>query len=372
MSAVLLFCCLLTSPCDLCTGAHELLDGLLAYSERHFTRIDRLLRSTFLLDYTLAASRVLLPADVAAEEDVAAAGDSGAEDDLSDLDYLMEALPIRRQLQAAEDDLMLGTADEHDAADANGGDVGWVQGRGVDDVGGQLGNGELQGWGGNDDDDDLGWGKEEEEGVQEQQPAAADASQGDNDADVQNVNKPAGSKKKAAQQKDVSLLTPGRATQGTTKTQKSSKQLMKQRQAASHADDDGDVDDHVGQVNGAAGVASSSGRGKEQGVNLTADEQAYNKQHKQHNHKRQQSDVTNKRGVSVSQPLRSGQQEPVFETPEAHKTKHRKTQQDPHSQDRSSGKHQLTADSTPGKRGTNSKRSGQGNASAGKRRHSTA
>lgn len=45
------------------TGARELIDGLLAYSERHAARIDRLLRSSYLLDYTLAASGVLLPGE---------------------------------------------------------------------------------------------------------------------------------------------------------------------------------------------------------------------------------------------------------------------------------------------------------------------
>eukprot|EP00775_Hariotina_reticulata_P012078 gene12078-12218_t len=35
-------------------GSKELLEGLLAYSQRHAARLDRLLRATFLLDYTLA------------------------------------------------------------------------------------------------------------------------------------------------------------------------------------------------------------------------------------------------------------------------------------------------------------------------------
>lgn len=42
-------------------GISELLEGLLPYSQRHFTRIDRLVRSTFLLDYTLARMSVLDP-----------------------------------------------------------------------------------------------------------------------------------------------------------------------------------------------------------------------------------------------------------------------------------------------------------------------
>ncbi|MQM07751.1 hypothetical protein Taro_040595 [Colocasia esculenta] len=42
-------------------GIRELLEGLIPYSQRHFGRIDRLSRSTFLLDYTLAQMSVLEP-----------------------------------------------------------------------------------------------------------------------------------------------------------------------------------------------------------------------------------------------------------------------------------------------------------------------
>ncbi|KAG4166824.1 hypothetical protein ERO13_A13G156800v2 [Gossypium hirsutum] len=40
----------------------ELLEGLIPYSQRHFSRIDRLIRSTFLLDYTLLRMSVIEPA----------------------------------------------------------------------------------------------------------------------------------------------------------------------------------------------------------------------------------------------------------------------------------------------------------------------
>lgn len=36
----------------------EIMEGLASYSQRHFARIDRLARSAFLLDYTLAAMKV--------------------------------------------------------------------------------------------------------------------------------------------------------------------------------------------------------------------------------------------------------------------------------------------------------------------------
>ncbi|KAA3486582.1 transducin beta-like protein 3 [Gossypium australe] len=42
-------------------GISELLEGLIPYSQRHFSRIDRLIRSTFLLDYTLLRMSVIEP-----------------------------------------------------------------------------------------------------------------------------------------------------------------------------------------------------------------------------------------------------------------------------------------------------------------------
>lgn len=42
-------------------GIGELLEGLIPYSQRHFSRVDRLLRSTFLLDYTLTGMSVIEP-----------------------------------------------------------------------------------------------------------------------------------------------------------------------------------------------------------------------------------------------------------------------------------------------------------------------
>ena len=42
-------------------GIRQAVEGLLPYTERHLARIQRLVRSTFLLDYTLAAMVVLPP-----------------------------------------------------------------------------------------------------------------------------------------------------------------------------------------------------------------------------------------------------------------------------------------------------------------------
>lgn len=42
-------------------GIGELLEGLIPYSQRHFSRIDRFVRSSFLLDYTLGEMSVIDP-----------------------------------------------------------------------------------------------------------------------------------------------------------------------------------------------------------------------------------------------------------------------------------------------------------------------
>lgn len=42
-------------------GVGELLEGLIPYSQRHYSRIDRLERSTFLLDYTLNGMSIVEP-----------------------------------------------------------------------------------------------------------------------------------------------------------------------------------------------------------------------------------------------------------------------------------------------------------------------
>ncbi|XP_058000308.1 protein TORMOZ EMBRYO DEFECTIVE-like [Hevea brasiliensis] len=48
-------------------GIEEFLEGLIPYSQRHFSRIDRLVRSTFLVDYTLTGMSVIEPNIQAAE-----------------------------------------------------------------------------------------------------------------------------------------------------------------------------------------------------------------------------------------------------------------------------------------------------------------
>lgn len=42
-------------------GIGELLEALIPYSQRHFSRVDRFVRSTYLLDYTLTQMSVIEP-----------------------------------------------------------------------------------------------------------------------------------------------------------------------------------------------------------------------------------------------------------------------------------------------------------------------
>jgi len=51
----------------------DLMEGIVPYSKRHASRIDRLSRSIFLLDYTLARMNVLLPLDEPEHKDSALA-----------------------------------------------------------------------------------------------------------------------------------------------------------------------------------------------------------------------------------------------------------------------------------------------------------
>ncbi len=53
-------------------GMQDLVEALSSYTQRHFVRMDRLVRSSFLLDYTLASMNVLMPE---VEADAVAAND---------------------------------------------------------------------------------------------------------------------------------------------------------------------------------------------------------------------------------------------------------------------------------------------------------
>ncbi|KAK4790607.1 hypothetical protein SAY86_017911 [Trapa natans] len=67
-------------------GIRELLEGLIPYSQRHFSRVDRLVRSTYLLDYTLMGMSVI---DPEAHELLRKAGDK---DVSTGVDYNMNSI----------------------------------------------------------------------------------------------------------------------------------------------------------------------------------------------------------------------------------------------------------------------------------------
>ncbi|XP_076928886.1 protein TORMOZ EMBRYO DEFECTIVE-like [Bidens hawaiensis] len=78
-------------------GVGELLEGLIPYSQRHYSRIDRLERSTFLLDYTLNGMSVVEP-----EPELELEPETGVVDDPKDAS-LME-IEGQDQEPAGEDD----------------------------------------------------------------------------------------------------------------------------------------------------------------------------------------------------------------------------------------------------------------------------
>lgn len=63
-----LLCCTLIFLIQV-PGLRELIEGILPYTERHFSRIDRLFRSTFLLDYTLSSMSILNPLEAGEQID---------------------------------------------------------------------------------------------------------------------------------------------------------------------------------------------------------------------------------------------------------------------------------------------------------------
>jgi U3 small nucleolar RNA-associated protein 13 len=72
-------------------GISELLEGLIPYSQRHFSRVDRLVRSTFLLDYTLTRMSVLDP-DM--DADTTKADMNGSSVENSEITERESALPV--------------------------------------------------------------------------------------------------------------------------------------------------------------------------------------------------------------------------------------------------------------------------------------
>lgn len=66
-------------------GISDVLEGLIPYTQRHFSRIDRLVRSTFLLDYTLTGMSVIEPDTEAREVKAKSLVDSNVHQDANDV-----------------------------------------------------------------------------------------------------------------------------------------------------------------------------------------------------------------------------------------------------------------------------------------------
>ncbi|KAH9784085.1 WD REPEATS REGION domain-containing protein [Citrus sinensis] len=66
-------------------GISDVLEGLIPYTQRHFSRIDRLVRSTFLLDYTLTGMSVIEPDTEAREVKAESLVDSNVHQDANDV-----------------------------------------------------------------------------------------------------------------------------------------------------------------------------------------------------------------------------------------------------------------------------------------------
>lgn len=64
------------------SGIGTLLEGLQAYTSRHYSRINRIIQSTYLVDYTLATMNVLVPEVPDISEQVISQGAMGDEEEL--------------------------------------------------------------------------------------------------------------------------------------------------------------------------------------------------------------------------------------------------------------------------------------------------
>uniref|UniRef100_A0A383VI50 U3 small nucleolar RNA-associated protein 13 C-terminal domain-containing protein n=1 Tax=Tetradesmus obliquus TaxID=3088 RepID=A0A383VI50_TETOB len=144
-------------------GSRELLDGLLAYSQRHAARLDRLMRSTFLLDYTLAASQVLLP-----EHELEQQQQDGQQQPDSALQQQQQQL---QQQQYGTGLLKMNGVHADDASDSSEDLAGWGQQQQQDGDGSSSSNVEDEE--SEDDDDDN---EEEEDAAAAGAAAAGTAS----------------------------------------------------------------------------------------------------------------------------------------------------------------------------------------------------
>ncbi|KAM0071526.1 putative transcription factor WD40-like family [Helianthus debilis subsp. tardiflorus] len=94
-------------------GVGELLEGLIPYSQRHYSRVDRLERSTFLLDYTLNGMSIVEPETETEPE-------TGVVDDPKD-ESLMEVVGQGQEPAGEEDGLKKRSSKKRKSHKSNGG-----------------------------------------------------------------------------------------------------------------------------------------------------------------------------------------------------------------------------------------------------------
>ena len=97
-------------------GMSELVEALLSYTQRHFARVNRLVRASFLVDYTLLAMNVVLPDAAATAERPAALELEVGQSGLAAFAGSAEGATLQRQPAAQQAEKALMTAEAIKAA----------------------------------------------------------------------------------------------------------------------------------------------------------------------------------------------------------------------------------------------------------------
>lgn len=93
-------------------GISSVLDGLQAYTLRHFSRINRIIQSSFLVDYTLSSMNVLIPEDNKGSNLLDASKDSP---ELVVAEAIAEEVPSLKRKHAERDPCLLSSTKESDS-----------------------------------------------------------------------------------------------------------------------------------------------------------------------------------------------------------------------------------------------------------------
>lgn len=113
----------------------DLLEALASYTQRHFVRIDRLVRSSFLLDYTLSSMNVIMPEadgstcqgmhllnapDTSVQQTTVAQSDTVRANDNIQAALTEQSIPVQLQPVQGEDTLQGGLQQEVSEAKLDG------------------------------------------------------------------------------------------------------------------------------------------------------------------------------------------------------------------------------------------------------------